>query len=585
MRLPRLSLLLKIWLSTAVVVTALYAITGWLLQQHTLSATSESLQEEVRASFGAYDSLWRSRSDTLASVAAILSSMPSVRAAFQTRHQPTIKDVAGELWIKVADELRENAFFVVADPNGFTVASLDSAPPGRLPSNWPAIKTARAQFPKQAAGFTVLGGQLYQLVLTPVYVDSTGGSSLVSVLVSGFTIDHSVAQRLKESTGGSEFLFLSGDRVLASTLNDRAAKVLHKEVLRSSARDLISDGVSQYARLDRDLIDMQGRPIGKLVVFRSFDSARRRLRDMQRYLFLIWLSAIAAGLGASYLLAKRIIQPLNMLDKAAAAVAHQDYSLRLPVRSEDELGRLSATFNAMCESLQNARNELIRHERISTIGRLASSIVHDLRNPLAAIYGGAEMMVDTELTQPQVKRLAANIYRSSRRIQEMLQDLLQVTRGKTAEKEQCSLREVVEAGIDPLLSAAAAHNVTIDVDVPEQLELPLERMRIERVFMNLVGNALEVLPDGGAVRISAADQPDSVLIRVSDNGPGIQPALRAQLFQPFVTLGKKTGLGLGLALSRQSVLDHGGDLWVGDEPGPGATFCLRLPKRPQPVSV
>lgn len=213
---------------------------------------------------------------------------------------------------------------------------------------------------------------MYQLVLTPVYVDSTGGSSLVSVLVSGFTVDHSVAQRLKESTGGSEFLFLSGDRVLASTLNDRATSVLHREVMQISAKDLISDGVSQYARLDRDLIDMKARQIGKLVVFRSFDLARRRLRDMQRYLFLIWLSAIAAGLGASYLLAKRIIQPLNMLDQAAAAVAHQDYSLRLPVRSEDELGRLSATFNAMCESLQDARNELIRHERISTIGRLAS---------------------------------------------------------------------------------------------------------------------------------------------------------------------------------------------------------------------
>ncbi|MBL8291605.1 MAG: HAMP domain-containing protein [Bryobacterales bacterium] len=585
MRFPRLSLLAKIWLSTAVVVTTLYAITGLLLQRHTLAMTNQSLQEEVRASLQAYESLWRSRSDTLASVAAIISSTPNVRAAFQTRHRPTIQDAAGELWVKVADELKENAFFTVADPEGNTVASLDSAAPGRLPDAWPMIATVRQRFPKQAAGFAVIGNQLYQLVFTPVYVDSTGGSSLVSVLVSGFSVDHSVAERLRESTGGSEFLFLAGGRVFASTLNDRATSVLRREVLGSPPTELISDGVVQYARLDRELIDVQGRPLGKLIVFRSFEAARVRLRNLQRWLFLVWLAAVAAGLGFSFLLARRIIQPLNMLDRAAARVAHQDYTLRLPVQSQDELGRLAATFNSMCESLQQARDELIRQERISTIGRLASSIVHDLRNPLAAIYGGAEMMVDTELTSGQVKRLAANIYRSSRRIQEMLQDLLQVTRGRSGEKEVCLLRDVVEAGIEPLQTAATAQRVTIEVRVPEQLELPLERMRIERVFMNLVGNALEVLPDGGHIHVTASDTGDAVEIQVADDGPGIQPAVRGQLFQPFVTHGKKTGLGLGLALSRQSVLDHGGDLWIAENGNPGATFCLRLPKQSRPAAV
>jgi len=146
---PRLSLLAKIWLSTAVVVTTLYAITGLLLQRHTLSMTNQSLQEEVRASLQAYESLWRSRSDTLASVAAIIASTPNVRAAFQTRHRPTIQDAAGELWVKVADELKENAFFTVVDPEGNTVASLDSAPPGRLPNAWPMIAAVRQRFPKQ----------------------------------------------------------------------------------------------------------------------------------------------------------------------------------------------------------------------------------------------------------------------------------------------------------------------------------------------------------------------------------------------------------------------------------------------------
>ena len=102
-----------------------------------------------------------------------------------------------------------------------------------------------------------------------------------------------------------------------------------------------------------------------------------------------------------------------------------------PEGGNDELGRLARTFNAMCESIQDARQELIRRERISTIGRLSSSIVHDLRNPLASIYGGAEMLVDSDLAPTQMKRLAANIYRASRRIQELLADLVNVSRGRS----------------------------------------------------------------------------------------------------------------------------------------------------------
>ncbi len=95
--------------------------------------------------------------------------------------------------------------------------------------------------------------------------------------------------------------------------------------------------------------------------------------------------------------------------------------------------------------------------------------------------------------------------------------------------------------------------------------------------MNLVGNALEAMPEGGEVTISAAFEEASVLVEVRDNGPGIAPEIRGQLFQPFVSAGKRNGLGLGLALTRQTVMDHGGELWVESEPGQGARFRFRLP--------
>jgi len=581
--LPKLSLLAKIWLSTSVALTALFGITGLILQQHTVATTRASIQAEIQDSFHAYESLWKSRSETLGSVAAVLSSLPNVRAAFQTRHAPTIRDTARELWLKVADQLKETAFFVVAEPDGHTIALLDDSSPTAIPAQWPMIKAVREMFPKQASGFYVINEDLFQLVLTPVYIDASQGSALSKILVTGYVVNHLVAQRLKESTGKSEFLFVSGDKVFASTLNDRATRVLQAKVTAPSMLDLVDDGVAEYALLRTELIDMEKRPVGLLCVFRSFEGARQRIRSLQASLVVIWLFAVAAGLGVSFFLARRMIRPIRRLDEAAAEVARQNYSIRVPSSTQDEMGRLAKTFNAMCDSLQAARQELIRQERISTIGRMASSIVHDLRNPLAAIYGGAEMMVDTDLSPPQVKRVAANIYRSSRRIQEMLQDLLQLTRGAKGQKETCSLAEVIEGGLEPLRASAAENCVSLHVQVPPNLELPLERARVERVFMNLAGNALEALGTGGEIRIQAKDTGDAVEIEVSDNGPGIHPDVRSQLFQPFATYGKKNGLGLGLALSRQTVLDHGGDIWVADRVGPGATFCIRLPKQSRSV--
>lgn len=572
----RLSLLWKILLSTSVAITVLFAVTGWIVDKNALDTTARSLEEEVQASFHAYRSLWESRASRLASVSLILSQMSDVRKAFGTGDQATIHDTAGELWSKVSEE---NALFLVTDPRGRLVASLSGVPESDAWRQLAVVSQAAKRFPEQASGFMLKEGRLYQVAVTPVYVHSGLGLALLDVLVAGYNVDHLVAQRLKESTGGSEFLFLSGGRVIASTLNPRATGELAKAIAAGAGRTIhrISDGVTEYAPLVTPLEDIEGRTVGELWIFRSFENARQALMVLRRNIILLGLLAVLAGLGLTYLLARNIMRPVEKLDRAAAEVARQNYDYRVPVNSRDELGRLAETFNNMCASIQSARRELIRQERISTIGRLSSSIVHDLRNPLAAIYGGAEIMVDSEIAPPQLKRLAGNIYRASRRIQELLQDLVNVGRGKTEGAEVCRLYEVTAAACDSLAPAADAQGVTVRIEVPESIELPLERARVERVFINLVGNALEAMPAGGAIHIGAIVDADAATIQVTDTGPGISPEIREHLFQPFVSSGKKNGLGLGLALSRQTILDHGGDMWVESEPGRGARFFIRLP--------
>jgi signal transduction histidine kinase len=573
MKFSRLSLLWKILLSTSVALTALFALTGLIVQGHVIRTTSFSVEDEVKASFQAYESLWQSRAEKLSAVSRILSNMSDVRAAFGTGDQRTIRDTAGELWAKISDE---NALFLVTDPQGKPIASLGGVAAASLGAELPLVSAAASRFPQQASGFMIQGDHLFQVVVTPVYVQSAQGQALLNVLVAGYSIDALVAQRFKESSGGSEFLFLSGGRVIASTLNPRATSVL-AAIVPGRDLDRVSDGVFEYAPLKTALIDVEGKPIGELWILRSFERTRQRIAMLQRDMFLMWLVAMLAGLGLTYLLAKKIVEPVQKLDRAASEVARQNYDSRVQVDSQDELGRLAETFNNMCGSIQSAREELIRQERISTIGRLSSSIVHDLRNPLAAIYGGAEMLVDSELSPPQVKRLAANIYRASRRIQELLLDLVNVSRVKATGSEPCKLREVPAAAAETLKAKADSQNVAILIQVPD-IELPLERARMERVFVNLIDNALEAMPEGGVVSITGHVEDDFVVIEVADTGPGILPEIRDRLFQPFVSAGKKNGLGLGLALSRQTVLDHSGDMWVDSAThGTGARFLIRLP--------
>ena len=549
---------------------------------------AESLADETDASFHAYDSLWRSRAEMLGSVSLVLSRMSDVRAAFSTGDEATIRDTAGELWSKVASQntIGQNAIFLVTDPRGKVLASLGGSLADALKEDLPIVRESSASFPKQASGFMMTGGHLYQVAVTPVYVQAGAGLGLLNVLVAGYAVDQELAQRLKDSTGGSEFCFLAGGRVIASTVGSGGERA-HQEYA-GDARKPAAD--RRRRRLSSPcsatpLLDVEGKPIGELRILRSFESARQHIAMLGRNIFLIWIFAVLAGLWLTHTLARRILKPVGDLDRGAAEVSHGNYSYRIPIPpdgdgNDDELGRLAQAFNTMCTSIQDAREELIRQERISTIGRLSTSIVHDLRNPLAAIYGGAEMLVDGNLSPQQVQRLAGNIYRSSRSMQQMLQELVDSGRGKSGGSEVCRLHDIVSAAYEVYAAAADAQSVDVEIDIPPEIELPLERARMERVFLNLIDNALGMMPAGGRLQISAESSQGSVIVKVQDSGPGIAPQIRHQLFQPFVTAGKKNGVGLGLAFSHQTVLDHGGDLWADTEVQEGARFFIILPLEP-----
>jgi signal transduction histidine kinase len=225
----------------------------------------------------------------------------------------------------------------------------------------------------------------------------------------------------------------------------------------------------------------------------------------------------------------------------------------------------------------------IVNERAGSVSEV-ESIVHDLRNPLSAIHGSAEILIGSKLSEPQLHKVARNLYGASVRMRELLDEFLNRHRAAERGLEPAGLRELVASAVDKIALAAESQSVHIMQSVPDNLMVAVDRPRIQRVLVNLLVNALDAMPGGGTIRISAIPQRDSVLIRVRDTGAGVAEEIRDRLFEPFATSGKAGGLGLGLAFSRQTIVDHGGQIWAETDTH-GACFAFSLPAIPQSCNI
>ena len=563
----------RVFLATSITITVLFAVAGWVLQQYAISVADESVRAEIRVSIQAYEAVWKARTQTLSATTALMGAMSDVRAAFQTGDPQTIRDSAHELWSRVSTE---SAIFLVLDPEGHLISSLGGNSED-LPVSAIPLRQVSSRFPRQLAGYLRDGQKLFYLVLTPVYVQTSNEPVLLNVLCAGFHIDNRVVNELKSLAPGSDFAFVSRDGVFSSTLDPALNRQLcaNLRTLETSKSERIWQ--DRFVIFRQPLDDAAGQPVADLCILHSYTHVQTSLAKLRRIVGIAWLLTIATALLVSSYTTRRLLEPVKLLDRAASEIASRNYHYRVPVKGAGELSRLAETFNNMCDSIEQAQADLIRQEQIHTIGRLGTSLVHDLRNPLAAIYGGAEMLVDGQLPPEHTRRIASNIYRASQKMQELLRDLLDVSHGEARNAEFCRLREIVEAAAESVNRANLDVNIRIQLN--ESAEVFCDRTRVERVFVNLLSNAIEAMPDGGVVEISLREEPGSLVVFVEDTGPGIPSNIKSKIFRPFVT-GKRYGLGLGLALSRQTMVDLGGDLAVAESAGNGACFSVRFPKAP-----
>ena len=223
--------------------------------------------------------------------------------------------------------------------------------------------------------------------------------------------------------------------------------------------------------------------------------------------------------------------------------------------------------------------QLRRADRLSALGELSAGMAHEIRNPLGSIRGTAEILRDDVAADDPKQEFAGILIREVDRLNRVLEDFLRFARPEPVEQGRFVLQHVIGDVLDLTRQQAARNNVDVAVDLGDEIGIRGQGEQLKQAFLNLVLNALQAMPNGGALKISMRALPQEVQVLVSDSGPGIAPEDRERIFNPFVTT-RDSGTGLGLAITQRIIQGHGGRIILDSRPGEGACFTVCLP-RPQ----
>jgi two-component system sensor histidine kinase PilS (NtrC family) len=218
-------------------------------------------------------------------------------------------------------------------------------------------------------------------------------------------------------------------------------------------------------------------------------------------------------------------------------------------------------------------------ERMAAVGEMASRMAHEIKNPLASISGSAQVLAKIGGTDETGSRLLHIVVDESRRLSGILDGFLDYARPQQATHHPCDLSEMLRDCLDLLRRSDEIRDQhRLDLDVPEQLVVQGDDHLLRQLFWNLSRNALQAMPDGGELRITAAKTEDAVVLTWLDSGIGMDPEIRRRAFEPFVT-SHPEGTGLGLAVVYAAVEDHGGSIDIDSTPGKGTKVTVELPSR------
>lgn len=304
-------------------------------------------------------------------------------------------------------------------------------------------------------------------------------------------------------------------------------------------------------------------------------AAQEFLNQVNRSLVIAALAAGMIALALGFILFRQITAPLNALASASDQIARGDLAARAPVHGDDEIARVSRSFNAMAENL--AQSETARRNMLA-------DIAHELRNPIGVISSHLEAMMDGVF--PADMENLASLHDETLLLSRLVGDLRELALADagqlTLARTPTDLRGLIERVVAAFQPQASEQNIALTTQAETVPSVTIDAQRIEQVLRNLVSNALRHTPTGGTVTVTLSRQEHFARVIVQDTGAGIAPGALPHVFERFwrgdrARSRAQGNTGLGLAIAKQWVTAHSGQIGVESQPGHGATFWFTLP--------
>ncbi len=564
------------FLLSMLLISAGLTCTSLLLVRHSVQKQIRGeIFADLRNSVSTFQNFQRERELTLTHAAELLADLPNLRALMTTQHEATIQDASSGLWRLAGSDL-----FLLADRTGRVVA-LHTASPGLTREM--AQQSLAGTLSDESSGRWWFGGtHLYEVFLRPIYFGPAEENRLLGFLVIGYEIDDRVTSQVGR-IAASQVAFYYGDAVVKTTLTPvQESELDRRRVLQSPAGDSGPEetqlGEERFLTTSLELSSGKN-PSVRLIVLKSYDQATAFLDSLNRLLLALGLAAVLGGSALVFFISHTFTRPLGNLVEGVRALEKGDFSYALDARGGDEVAEVTRAFNRMRDSLRKTQQELLEAERLATIGRMASSISHDLRHSLAAIVANAEFLCESRLSSDQREELYQEVRVAVNQMTDLIDSLLEFSRTRESLRlTYGNVKDSVERVVAAIRSHPEFHPVRITVSQEGNSSGWFDPRKLERVLYNLLLNSCEaVVPEAGRIHVGLNEVQGGVEIRVSDNGRGIPEKIRGQLFEPFVSHGKENGTGLGLTVVQKIIQDHGGDVIVEKTSAEGTVFRLLLP--------
>lgn len=337
--------------------------------------------------------------------------------------------------------------------------------------------------------------------------------------------------------------------------------------------------------------------IGYLVITRGVEDFSEMSRQNLYWRLAVTLAVFAVGMLAALFLSTSFSRPLQDLNQAARRVASGDLDAKVPHAGEDEIGELARTFNEMVEKLrenQKLAERLHFAERSTALGRLASAVAHEIRNPLNFInlsidHVRGKLGPEDERRKGDFERILTGVKDEISRLNRLVVEFLSFGKPMRLNTRPCSLERVLREVAALVDHKARDQGVKLEVETEKELpEIVADPELLKTCFLNLMINAADAMPAGGTLTVAlgrgSKDADTELVVTVHDTGHGMTPEEIATAFEPYFST-KETGLGLGLSLTRKIVEDHGGEIALSSEPGRGTTARITLPLLPHPAEA